>query len=73
MLIAARKRSSKLLDLQRQTLHELSGLNQDEAMCRLLEILDAQLQKETGAMILALRPPPRGNLLVATTNRRRAG
>ena len=44
---------SKLLDLQRQTLHELSGLSQDEATRRLLEILDGQLQKETGAVILA--------------------
>ena len=31
---------AKLLDLQRQTLHELSGLSQDEATRRLLEILD---------------------------------
>ena len=44
---------SKLLDLQRQTLHELSGLNQEEATRRLLELLDSQLQKETGAAILA--------------------
>ena len=44
---------SKLLDLQRQTLHELSGLSQEEATRRLLEILDGQLQKETGAVILA--------------------
>jgi ribonucrease Y len=44
---------SKLLDLQRQTLHELSGLSQEEATRRLLELLDSQLQKETGAVILA--------------------
>lgn len=44
---------SKLLDLQRQTLHELSGLTQEEATRRLLELLDSQLQKETGAAILA--------------------
>ncbi len=44
---------SKLLDMQRQTLHELSGLNKEEATRRLLEILDEQLQKETGAAILA--------------------
>ena len=31
---------AKLLDLQRQTLHELSGLSQDEATRRLLEMLD---------------------------------
>jgi ribonuclease Y len=44
---------SKLMDLQRQTLHELSGLSRDEATHRLMEILDAQLQKETGAIIVA--------------------
>jgi ribonuclease Y len=43
---------SKLLDLQRQTLHELSGLSQEEATKRLLEILENQLQQETGAVIL---------------------
>jgi ribonuclease Y len=42
----------KLLDLQRQTLHELSGLNRDEATKRLLEILDSQLIQETGAQII---------------------
>jgi ribonuclease Y len=43
---------SKLLDLQRQTLHELSGLSREEATARLLEILEDQLQRETGAVIL---------------------
>ena len=43
---------SKLLDLQRQTLHELSGLSREEATKRLLEMLDTQLQQETGAVIL---------------------
>ncbi len=43
---------SKLLDLQRQTLHELSGLSREEATERLLEALDEQLQRETGAVIL---------------------
>ena len=43
---------SKLLDLQRQTLHELSGLNREEATSRLLEMLDAKLTKETGALII---------------------
>ena len=43
---------SKLLDLQRQTLHELSGLSHDEATERLLEILEGQLQQETGAVVL---------------------
>jgi len=43
---------TKLLDLQRQTLHELSGLSRDEATRRLLEILEGQLQQETGALVL---------------------
>jgi ribonuclease Y len=43
---------AKLLDLQRQTLHELSGLNREEATKRLLEMLETQLQQETGAVIL---------------------
>jgi ribonuclease Y len=43
---------NKLLDLQRQTLHELSGLSRDEATKRLLDMLEAQLQQETGAVVL---------------------
>jgi len=43
---------SKLLDMQRQTLHELSGLSQAEATRRLLELLETRLQQETGAAIL---------------------
>lgn len=43
---------AKLLDLERQTLHELSGLSRDEATARLLEILDREMQKEAGAVIL---------------------
>ena len=43
---------SKLMDMHRQTLHELSGLSRDEAAKRLLELLDSQLQQETGAVIL---------------------
>jgi len=43
---------SKLLDLQRQTLHELSGLSHEEASRRLLEMLDTQLQQESGTLIL---------------------
>jgi len=43
---------SKLLDLQRQTLHELSGLSREDATRRLLEVLETQLQQETGAVIL---------------------
>lgn len=43
---------TKLLDMQRQTLHEVSGLSHDEAVKRLLEMLDADLAQETGAAIL---------------------
>jgi len=43
---------SKLLDLQRQTLHDLSGLNREEAENRLLTMLDQELTQETGAIIL---------------------
>jgi ribonuclease Y len=43
---------AKVLDIQRQTLHQLSGLSQAEASRRLLEVLDTQLQQETGAVIL---------------------
>jgi ribonucrease Y len=41
----------KLLDLQRQTLHQLSGLGREEATRRLLEMLDNELQNEQGAVI----------------------
>ena len=43
---------AKLLDLQRQTLHELSGLSRDDAAKRLLEMLETQLQQEAGAVIV---------------------
>ena len=43
---------AKVLDMQRQTLHELSGLSADDAQRRLLEMLDSELQQETGAIIL---------------------
>ncbi len=42
---------NNLLEMQRQTLHELSGLNKEEATRRLLEMLETQLQQETGAVI----------------------
>jgi ribonucrease Y len=43
---------TKLLDLQRQTLHELSGLNREEATERLLTVLDTELTHEAGSIIL---------------------
>jgi ribonuclease Y len=41
-----------LLDLQRQTLHQLSGLTREEATSRLLTQLENELQKEAGALVL---------------------
>ena len=43
---------SKLVDMERQTLHELSGLSREEAASRLLEMLEGQLQQESGSVIL---------------------
>jgi ribonuclease Y len=43
---------AKLTDMQRQTLHELSGLSRDEATKRLMAMLDQELTQETGAVIL---------------------
>ncbi len=40
------------LDLQRQTLHSLSGLSREEATRRLMEMLENELQHEAGALIL---------------------
>ena len=41
----------KLLDVQRQTLHQLSGLSKEEATHRLLEMLDQELANEIGTRI----------------------
>ncbi len=43
---------SKLLDMERQSLHEISGLTQAEASERLLGTLEEELAQETGSMIL---------------------
>jgi ribonuclease Y len=43
---------SKLLDLQRQTLHELSGLSKEEATQRMLVMLEQELTHQAGALIL---------------------
>ncbi len=43
---------AKLLDMQRQTLHDLSGLSQEEAQHRLLSMLETELAQETGSIIL---------------------
>ncbi len=44
---------AKVLDMQRQTLHDITGLSPDEATKRLLELLDQELTQETGALISA--------------------
>lgn len=46
---------SKLLDMQRQTLHEVTGLSSDDATKKLLEMLDEELTNETGALVLKHR------------------
>jgi ribonuclease Y len=43
---------AKLLDMQRQTLHEVTGLDREEATQRLLEMLDRELTEQTGAIVL---------------------
>ncbi|MFV2066122.1 MAG: ribonuclease Y [Pirellulales bacterium] len=42
---------NKLLDLERQTLHQLSGLGREEATTRLLEMLDRELMHEQGVLV----------------------
>ena len=38
--------------MQRQTLHEVTGLSREEATKKLLEMLDQELTQETGGLIL---------------------
>jgi len=42
----------QVLSLQRQTLHELSGLTKEEASAKLLSMLETELSHEAGALIL---------------------
>ena len=42
---------ARLLDLQRQTLHQLSGLSHEEATEKLLTIVETELQNEVGSRI----------------------
>ena len=51
-----------LLDVQRQTLHQISGLSPEEAKTRLLERLDQELSHEQGALILKHEKEARGDL-----------
>ncbi len=46
---------AKLLDMQRQTLHEVTGLSPDEATKKLLDMLDADLVQETGSLVIKHR------------------
>jgi len=41
----------KVMDMQRQTLHDVTGLSREEATKRLMSVLEQDLQKETGAII----------------------
>jgi ribonuclease Y len=53
----ANRRQSELdnlLDIQRQTLHQISGMGPEEAKRRLLERLDQELSHEQGALILRM-------------------
>lgn len=43
---------AKLMDMQRKTLHDLSGLSQKEAEERLLSMLETELSREAGSLIL---------------------
>lgn len=43
---------AKLIEKERQTLHEFSGLNRDEAAQKLLDLLDKELCEETGAVVV---------------------
>ena len=47
---------AKVLDMQRQTLHDVSGLSNEEATSKLLEMLEQELQHETGAIDAVLVP-----------------
>lgn len=43
---------NKLIEKQRQTLYELSGLDEREAKTHLLSMLESEMQQETGAIVL---------------------
>jgi ribonuclease Y len=44
--------ASKLVDMQRQRLHEVSGMNREEATDKLLKMLEQELTQETGSIVL---------------------
>ncbi len=43
---------AKLIEKERLTLHEFSGLNREEATAKLLGLLDNELREETGTIVL---------------------
>jgi len=43
---------ANLLDLERQTLHRISGLSREDATRRLLEMLETELKHDAGALII---------------------
>ena len=43
---------NKLMEVQRHTLHELTGLDEKEATKRLMSLLEDEMQQETGAIVL---------------------
>ncbi len=47
-----REELDKLLDTQRQSLHELSGLNREQATDRLLTLMADELSQEVGTIVL---------------------
>ena len=49
------KELDDLLDLERQTMHQLSGLSREDAETKLLGRLEKELIREQGALIAALR------------------
>ena len=46
---------AKLLDMQRQTLHEVTGLSREDATKKLLDMLDTELTQETGSLVIKHR------------------
>jgi ribonucrease Y len=46
------KELNTLLESQRQSLHEVTGLNKEEATTRLLKLLESELEQEMGGIIL---------------------
>lgn len=52
----------KLIEMERQTLHELSGLDKKEATSRLMSMLEEDMQQETGAIVLRYKKQAEENI-----------